>query len=119
MNGLREVEEIYKSEAALIGNPTLTPEKQALLAKWQLRIDAVEKAQNNKYILMNVPNEAIEKVCSLLPGMKSPTIIPLQEKGWSSVHSVINEDKFWDIIEQVKTAGAEGILVCPIEQMIL
>lgn len=119
MNGLREVEEIYKSEAALIGNPNLSPEKQALLTKWQLRIDAVEKAQNNKYILMNVPNEAIEKVCTLLPGMKSPTIIPLQEKGWSSVHSVINEDKFWDIIEQVKAAGAEGILVCPIEQMIL
>lgn len=119
MNGLREVEEIYKSEAALIGNPNLSPEKQALLTKWQLRIDAVEKAQNNKYILMNVPNEAIEKVCALLPGMKSPTIIPLQEKGWSSVHSVINEDKFWDVIEQVKAAGAEGILVCPIEQMIL
>ncbi|MDR1761626.1 MAG: ATP phosphoribosyltransferase [Bacteroidales bacterium] len=119
MNGLREVEEIYKSEAALIGNPNLTPEKQALLAKWQLRIDAVEKAQNNKYILMNVPNEAVEKVCSLLPGIKSPTVIPLQTKGWSSVHSVINEDKFWDIIEQVKAAGAEGILVCPIEQMVL
>lgn len=119
MNGLREVEEIYKSEAALIGNPNLSPEKQALLAKWQLRIDAVEKAQNNKYILMNVPNDAIEKVCALLPGMKSPTIIPLQEKGWSSVHSVINEDKFWDVIEQIKNAGAEGILVSPIEQMIL
>ncbi|MCL2327038.1 MAG: ATP phosphoribosyltransferase [Bacteroidetes bacterium] len=119
INGLREVEEIYKSEAALIGNSNLSPEKQALLEKWQLRIDAVEKAQNNKYILMNVPNEAVEKVCTLLPGMKSPTIIPLQEKGWSSVHSVINEDKFWDIIEQVKAAGAEGILVCPIEQMIL
>jgi ATP phosphoribosyltransferase len=119
MNGLREVEEIYKSEAALIGNPNLSPEKQALLAKWQLRIDAVEKAQNNKYILMNVPNNAIEKVCALLPGMKSPTVIPLKEQGWSSVHSVINEDKFWDIIEQVKAAGAEGILVCPIEQMVL
>lgn len=119
MNGLREVEEIYKSEAALIGNANLSPEKQALLAKWQLRIDAVEKAQNNKYILMNVPNDAIEKVCALLPGMKSPTIIPLQEKGWSSVHSVINEDKFWDVIEQIKNAGAEGILVSPIEQMIL
>ncbi|MDR0940997.1 MAG: ATP phosphoribosyltransferase [Bacteroidales bacterium] len=119
MNGLREVDEIYKSEAALIANPNLSPEKQALLAKWQLRIDAVEKAQNNKYILMNVPNDAIEKVCALLPGMKSPTIIPLQEKGWSSVHSVIHEDKFWDIIEQVKLAGAEGILVCPIEQMVL
>jgi len=119
MNGLREVEEIYKSEAALIGNQNLSPEKQALLEKWQLRIDAVEKAQNNKYILMNVPNATIEKVCALLPGMKSPTIMPLQKEGWSSVHSVINEDKFWDIIEQVKAAGAEGILVCPIEQMIL
>ncbi|HRS18174.1 MAG TPA: ATP phosphoribosyltransferase [Bacteroidales bacterium] len=119
MNGLKEVEEIYKSEAALIGNVNLSSEKKALLAKWMLRIEAVEKAQNNKYILMNVPNSAIEEVCNLLPGMKSPTIIPLKTEGWSSVHSVIHEDTFWEIIEKVKAAGAEGILVCPIEQMVL
>lgn len=119
MNGLKEVEEIYKSEAALIGNSNLSADKKTLLDKWMLRILAVEKAQNNKYILMNVPNSAIDKVCSLLPGMKSPTIIPLKEQGWSSVHSVINEDDFWEIIEKVKDAGAEGILVCPIEQMVL
>ena len=118
-NGLKEVDIIYKSEAALIGNKNLSAEKQALLAKWMLRIEAVEHASNNKYILMNVPNSAIEKVTTLLPGMKSPTILPLKQEGWSSVHSVINEDDFWDIIEKVKDAGAQGILVCPIEQMIL
>lgn len=118
-NGLKEVEVIYKSESALIGNKHLSAEKQQLLDKWLLRIEAVYKAQNNKYILMNVPNSAIEAVSNLLPGMKSPTIIPLKEEGWSSVHSVINEDDFWEIIEKVKQAGAEGILVCPIEQMIL
>ncbi len=118
-NGLREVEIIYKSEAALIGNKNLSAAKQAILAKWMLRIEAVNKASNNKYILMNVPNEAIEEVARLLPGMKSPTVIPLKEEGWSSLHSVINEDDFWDIIEKARMAGAQGILVCPIEQMIL
>ena len=117
-NGLKEVETIYKSEAALIGNKHLSAEKEAILAKWMLRIEAVKAASSNKYILMNVPNSAIEKVTALLPGMKSPTIMPLKEEGWSSVHSVINEDDFWDIIEKVREAGAEGILVCPIEQMI-
>ena len=118
-NGLKEVDVIYKSEAALIGNKNLSAEKLALLAKWMLRIEAVEHASNNKYILMNVPNSAIETVTTLLPGMKSPTILPLKQEGWSSVHSVINEDDFWEIIEKVKDAGAQGILVCPIEQMIL
>ena len=118
-NGLREVETIYKSEAALIGNKNLSAAKQAILAKWMLRIEAVNKASNNKYILMNVPNEAIEEVARLLPGMKSPTVIPLKEEGWSSLHSVINEDDFWDIIEKVRNAGAQGILVCPIEQLIM
>mgnify|MGYP003739743285 CR=1 FL=1 len=118
-NGLREVDIIYKSEAALIGNKNLSAAKQALLEKWMLRIEAVHHAQNNKYILMNVPNSAIEQVTTLLPGMKSPTILPLKQEGWSSVHSVINEDDFWEIIEKVKEAGAQGILVCPIEQMIL
>jgi len=118
-NGLREVEVIYKSESALIGSKNLTPEKQALLEKWLLRIEAVHQAQSNKYILMNVPNSSIKEVCTLLPGMKSPTILPLQEEGWSSVHSVINEDDFWEVIEKVKEAGAEGILVCPINQMVI
>jgi len=118
-NGLKEVEVIYKSESALIGNKNLSPEKQAILSQWMLRIEAVYKAQNNKYILMNVPNSAIEAVSKLLPGMKSPTVIPLKEEGWSSVHSVINQDDFWEVIEKIKIAGAEGILVCPIEQMIL
>ena len=118
-NGLKEVETIYKSEAALIGNKKLSAAKQAILEKWMLRIEAVNKASSNKYILMNVPNEAIEEVARLLPGMKSPTVIPLKEEGWSSLHSVINEDDFWDIIEKARMAGAQGILVCPIEQMIL
>ena len=117
-NGLKEVETIYKSEAALIGNKHLSAEKQAILDKWMLRIEAVKAASSNKYILMNVPNSAIDKVTALLPGMKSPTVMPLKEEGWSSVHSVINEDDFWEIIEKVREAGAEGILVCPIEQMI-
>ncbi|MFO7867918.1 MAG: ATP phosphoribosyltransferase [Bacteroidales bacterium] len=118
-NGLKEVEVIYKSESALIGNKNLSHEKIELLNKWLLRIDAVYKAQNYKYILMNVPHYALDTVTQLLPGMKSPTITPLKEEGWSSIHSVIHEDEFWDIIEKVKDAGAEGILVCPIEQMIL
>ena len=118
-NGLKEVETIYKSEAALIGNKNLSAAKQAILEKRMLRIEAVNKASSNKYILMNVPNEAIEEVARLLPGMKSPTVIPLKEKGWSSLHSVINEDDFWDVIEKARIAGAQGILVCPIEQMIL
>ncbi|MBK8808948.1 MAG: ATP phosphoribosyltransferase [Bacteroidales bacterium] len=117
-NGLKEVDQIYKSEAALIVNKNLSKEKSAILERWLLRLEAVQVASNNKYILMNVPNSAIEKVCALLPGIKSPTIIPLKDEGWSSVHSVINEDDFWTLIEQVKAAGAEGILVCPIEQMI-
>lgn len=118
-NGLKEVEQIYKSEAALIGNKNLTPGKQAILERWLLRIQAVQDASSNKYILMNVPNASIETICKLLPGMKSPTVLPLKQEGWSSVHSVINEDDFWTVIEQVKDAGAEGILVCPIEQMVV
>lgn len=118
-NGLKEVEVIYQSEAALIANRGLSAEKKALLNKWLMRIDAVKRGKNNKYILMNVPNASIEKISALLPGMKSPTVMPLAMPGWSSLHSVINEDDFWTVIEKVKEAGAEGILVCPIEQMIL
>lgn len=118
-NGLKEVDAIYKSEAALIANKNLSDEQKAILARLITRIEAVEQAKSNKYILMNVPNEKIKAVSDLLPGIKSPTVVPLAEEGWSSVHSVINEDDFWDIIEKVKEAGAEGILVCPIEQMML
>ncbi len=118
-NGLKEVDVIYKSEAALISNKKLSKGQKEILKSFLMRIEAVIRAQSNKYILMNVPNNCIENVISLLPGIKSPTVVPLAMSGWSSVHSVINEDDFWDIIEKVKKAGAEGILVCPIEQMII
>ena len=118
-NGLKEVEKIYESEAALIGNRQMSSEKKKILERLLLRIEAVKKAKNNKYIMLNAPNDALNTIISLLPGMKSPTIVSLQMPGWSSVHSVVNEDDFWEIIEKVKAAGAEGILVCPIEQMVL
>jgi ATP phosphoribosyltransferase len=119
MNGLKEVEVILKSEAVLIANNSLTEEQQLLLKKLQFRIQAVKKAKNNKYILLNAPNDRLQEIISLLPGMKSPTVLPLAEEGWSSVHSVLNENEFWDIIESLKAAGAQGILVVPIEKMII
>lgn len=119
MNGLVEAEVILKSEAVLIRNPSLTEEQLKLLDKLQFRIRSVRKAKNNKYILLNAPNNKLPEIVGLLPGMKSPTVLPLAEAGWSSVHSVLNEDDFWDIIEQLKQAGAQGILVIPIEKMIL
>ena len=119
MNGLKEVETVFKSEAVLIRNHDLTLQKQKLLDKLLFRIRAVRKAGNNKYILLNAPNESLEKIISLLPGMKSPTVLPLAEAGWSSVHSVLNENEFWEIIEKLKDAGAQGILVVPIEKMII
>ncbi len=118
-NGLKEVEVVMQSEAVIITNPQLAPEKQNILDKLLFRIEAVQKAKNNKYILMNCPNEAIEKITSVIPGMKSPTIIPLARKGWSSLHSVVNENDFWEKIDQLKSFGAEGILVVPIEKMIV
>lgn len=118
-NGLKEVEVVFNSEAVLIGNQSLNPVKEALLQKLLFRIDAVQYAKNNKYILLNAPNESIEEIIRILPGMKSPTVMPLAEEGWSSIHSVINEDEFWEIIEKLKEAGAEGILVVPIEKMIV
>lgn len=117
-NGLKEVEVIFPSEAVLIANNDLSDEKQQTLRKWLFRIDSVLEAVNKKYILLNAPNIAIDKIISLLPGMKSPTILPLAEEGWSSLHSVINEDDFWGVIENLKEAGAQGILVVPIEKMI-
>ncbi|MBE7173069.1 MAG: ATP phosphoribosyltransferase [Williamsia sp.] len=118
-NGLKEVETILQSEAVLIRNLHLDPEQIKLLDKLLFRIKAVKKARNNKYILLNAPNHNLQKIVSLLPGMKSPTVVPLAEPGWSSVHSVLNENEFWEIIEKLKEAGAQGILVVPIEKMIL
>jgi len=118
-NGLREVETVMKSEAVLIRNPLLSKQELAIVDKLLFRIQAVKKASKNKYILLNAPNKNLDKIISLIPGMKSPTIIPLVEKGWSSVHSVLIEDEFWDVIEKLKDAGAQGILVVPIEKMIL
>lgn len=119
MNGLKEVETIFRSQAVLIRNPQLSPDKIELLERLLFRIRSVRKAKNNKYVLLNAPNEKLQQIISLLPGMKSPTVLPLAEAGWSSVHSVISEDRFWDIIEQLKAAGAQGILVVPIEKMII
>src|SRR6185312_1464226 len=109
--GLREVEIIMKSEALLIGNRGLSKEELAIVDKFIFRIQAVKKAGKNKYILLNAPNKNLDKIISLIPGMKSPTILPLAEKGWSSVHSVLEEDVFWEVIEKLKAAGAQGILV--------
>ncbi|MFN8209890.1 MAG: ATP phosphoribosyltransferase [Bacteroidales bacterium] len=118
-NGLREVEAILTSQAVIIGNKNLSAEKKKILSKLLFRISAVKNAGENKYILLNTPNSAIEKICAILPGMKSPTILPLATEGWSSLHSVVKEDEFWERIELLKEAGAEGILVIPIEKMIL
>ena len=119
MNGLREAQVIFKSEAVLIASTNLAPEKQEIINRLIFRIDAVKKAKNNKYILLNAPNDNLEAIIKLLPGMKSPTVLPLAEEGWSSVHSVVNENDFWEIIEKLKAFGAQGILVVPIEKMIL
>lgn len=119
MNGLKEVETILLSQAVLIKNQQLALAQQSLLEKLLFRIQSVKKAKNNKYVLLNAPNSNLKEIISLLPGMKSPTVLPLAQQGWSSVHSVISEDQFWDIIEKLKTAGAQGILVVPIEKMII
>ncbi len=118
-NGLREVEVVMQSEAVLTSNPMLTAEKKAVLDKLLFRIEAVQKAKNNKYILLNCPNESIEKITNVIPGMKSPTIMPLSREGWSSLHSVVDENDFWERIDQLRSFGAEGILVIPIEKMIV
>ncbi|MBO9727741.1 MAG: ATP phosphoribosyltransferase [Chitinophaga sp.] len=119
MNGLKEVETVLKSEAVLAACHDLKPEQQLLLDKLLFRIQAVRKAKNNKYVLLNAPNDKLNEIIGLLPGMKSPTVLPLAEAGWSSVHSVLNENEFWDIIESLKAAGAQGILVVPIEKMVI
>ncbi len=117
-NGLKEVETVLLSEAALVADPELDPVKTSLLEKLCLRINAVNKAKNNKYILLNAPNDQLQKIAAILPGMKSPTVVPLAEPGWSSVQSVVNENDFWEVIDQLKELHAEGILVVPIEKMI-
>ena len=119
MNGLKEVETILQSQAVLIRNKKLQDAKLQLLNKLLFRIKAVRKAKRNKYVLLNAPNEKLDDVIRLLPGMKSPTVLPLAQSGWSSVHSVLSEDEFWDKIEQLKAAGAQGILVVPIEKMVM
>jgi len=118
MNGLKEVEVLAKSQAVLIAHKNLSAEKQTILDQLRFRMKTVKNANANKYILMNAPNDRIDKICSILPGMKSPTVLPLRLEGWSSVHTVIQEDKFWEIIEALKQNGAEGIIVVPIEKMI-
>lgn len=118
-NELEELEIVLKSEAVLISNKNLGEEKQNLLGKLLFRIRAVKKAKNNKYVLLNAPNDKLDVICKLLPGMKSPTILPLAESGWSSVHSVISENDFWNVIENLKANGAQGILIIPIEKMIV
>jgi len=118
-NGLEEKEIILKSEACLVVSPLISDENQLILNKLNFRIQSVLKARKSKYILMNVPNNKIEAVSKILPVLKSPTILPLAEEGWSSLHSVIDEDKFWEVIDELKQNGAEGILVVPIEKMVL
>ena len=118
-NGLKEAETILNSQAVLIQNKQLSPDKQKILQRLQFRIRSVKKAKNNKYILLNAPDDKLNEIIGLLPGMKSPTVLPLAEPGWHSVHSVIDENDFWNIIEQLKDAGAQGILVVPIEKMII
>jgi len=117
-NGLKEIEVLLTSEAVLAVSPKISDERLAVLKKIQFRIQAVLKGRNSKYILLNAPNDKLETILNLLPGMRSPTVLPLAENGWSSVHTVISKNQFWEIIDELKANGAEGILVCPIEKMV-
>lgn len=118
MNGLREVETVMRSEAVLIATQGISPERLALLEQLRFRIRAVQNAATHKYILLNAPDTALDEIGRIIPGVKSPTILPLARPGWSSIHSVVPEDRFWEVTGQLKQAGAEGILVIPIEKMI-
>ncbi|MGC9471436.1 MAG: ATP phosphoribosyltransferase [Bacteroidales bacterium] len=118
-NGLKEVEVVMHSEAVLIARPGLDPDKQKILEKLLFRLRAVMRSRNNKYILLNAPNDKIEEISGILPGIKSPTVMPLADPGWSSLHSVVNENEFWEVIDRLKEHGAQGILVIPIEKMIV
>lgn len=117
-NRLKEVEIVIQSEALIISSPNLAPDKKALLDGLLFRIQTVQESKGNKYILLNAPNDKLPDIIKLLPGMKSPTVLPLHLEGWSSVHTVINEKEFWGIVDKLKALGAEGILVIPIEKMI-
>lgn len=117
-NRLKEVEVVCQSEAVIVATPNLSDEKQKILNDLMFRIDTVKNSKGNKYILLNAPNKSIDKIISILPGMKSPTVMPLHEEGWSSIHSVVHDKDFWQIVDQLKEYGAEGILVVPIEKMI-
>jgi ATP phosphoribosyltransferase len=117
-NGLREVEVVMESEAVMVARAGLEGARQEILDRLLFRTRAVKRSKDNKYILLNAPNESLEKIIQVIPGMKSPTIMPLAEKGWSSVHSVLNENEFWEIIDRLRDLGAQGILVIPIEKMI-
>ncbi len=118
-NNLKEVEVMLKSEAVLAVSKKISSDRRAILSKLQFRIKSVLQARQSKYVLLNAPNDRLDDILRLLPGMRSPTVLPLAEVGWSSVHTVINKDKFWEVIDELKQAGAEGILVCPIEKMVL
>ena len=118
-NGLKEVEVMLTSEAVLAVSPKISEERSTLLKKLQFRIQSVLRSRKSKYVLLNAPNDKLEEILALLPGMRSPTVLPLAEAGWSSVHTVINKDTFWEVIDELKQKGAEGILVCPIEKMVL
>ena len=118
-NGLKEVEVLLTSEAVLAKSPKLSDENEALLNKIQFRIQSVLRGQNFKYVLLNAPNDKLDEIISVLPGMKSPTVLPLAKEGWSSVHSVIDKNQFWDVIDELKAKGAQGILVCPIDKMVM
>ncbi|WP_304036447.1 ATP phosphoribosyltransferase [Mesonia mobilis] len=118
-NNLKEVEQILKSEAVLAVSPQISAEANQILDKLLFRIQSVLKARSSKYVLLNAPNDKLDKIIEILPGMKSPTVLPLAKEGWSSLHSVINEETFWEVIDELKNNGAEGILICPIEKMVL
>jgi len=118
-NGLKEIEVLLKSEAVLATSPKISEENQAIIDKIQFRLKSVLRGRENKYVLLNAPNDKLENIVDILPGMNSPTILPLAKKGWSSLHSVINKNDFWNVIDELKVNGAEGILVCPIENMVL
>jgi ATP phosphoribosyltransferase len=118
-NNLVEKEVILNSEAVLAVSPLITAENQATLNKIQFRIQSVLKGRASKYVLLNAPNDKLDDIIKVLPGMKSPTVLPLAEEGWSSVHSVISKNQFWEIIDELKLKGSQGILVCPIEKMVL
>jgi ATP phosphoribosyltransferase len=118
-NGLKEVEVMHQSEAVIIAGTNLDAETQAILDKFLFRINSVLAARNNKYVLLNAPNNKLSDIIKLLPGMKSPTVMPLADSGWSSVHSVMSDHEFWENIDALKAAGAQGILIVPIEKMVL